>query len=65
MNGDAQRIKQHGWILFFKFFSDKDQELELLDDNCKLPIPAEKKDIWKRSTTRNRSFIRSRGSLLG
>ena len=41
LNGDAQRIEQLGWMLFFKIFSDKDQELELLDDNCKSPIPSE------------------------
>ncbi len=41
MNGDAQRIEQLGWLLFFKIFSDKDQELELLDDNYKSPIPNE------------------------
>ena len=41
LNGDAQRIEQLGWMLFFKIFSDKDQELELLDDKYKSPIPAE------------------------
>ena len=41
LNGDAQRIEQLGWMLFFKIFSDKDQELELLDDNYKSPIPEE------------------------
>lgn len=41
LNGDAQRIEQLGWMLFFKIFSDKDQELELLDDNYKSPIPTE------------------------
>lgn len=41
LNGDAQRIEQLGWMLFFKIFSDKDQELELLDDKYKSPIPTE------------------------
>jgi type I restriction enzyme M protein len=41
LNGDAQRVEQLGWMLFFKIFSDKDQELELLDDNYKSPIPEE------------------------
>lgn len=41
LNGDAQRIEQLGWMLFFKIFSDKDQDLELVDDNYKSPIPAE------------------------
>lgn len=41
LNGDAQRIEQLGWMLFFKIFSDKDRELEELSDNYKSPIPAE------------------------
>lgn len=41
LNGDAQRIEQLGWMLFLKIFSDKDRELELIDDHYKSPIPAE------------------------
>ncbi|MBI1763891.1 MAG: N-6 DNA methylase [Acidobacteria bacterium] len=41
LNGDAQRIEQLGWMLFFKIFSDKDKELELTDDSYKSPIPDE------------------------
>ena len=41
LNGDAQRIEQLGWMLFLKIFSDKDKELELLDDNYASPIPDE------------------------
>ena len=41
LNGDAQRIEQLGWMLFLKIFSDKDKELELLDETYKSPIPAE------------------------
>ena len=39
LNGDAQRIEQLAWMLFFKIFSDKDKELELLDENYESPIP--------------------------
>ena len=39
LNGDAQRIEQLGWMLFLKIFSDKDKELEILDDNYTSPIP--------------------------
>lgn len=51
LNGDAQRIEQLGWMLFLKIFSDKDRELELLNDNYKSPIPTElhwikKKGNW-------------------
>jgi type I restriction enzyme M protein len=45
INGDAQRIEQLGWMLFLKIFDDKDQELELLDDSYKSPIP--KKYQWR------------------
>lgn len=41
LNGDAQRIEQLGWMLFLKIFSDKDKELELLDDSYTSPIPDE------------------------
>lgn len=40
LNGDAQRVEQLGWMLFLKIFSDKDLELELLDDTYTSPIPA-------------------------
>ncbi|MFD2717427.1 N-6 DNA methylase [Hymenobacter monticola] len=47
LNGDAQRIEQFAWMLFFKIFSDKDQELELMDDAYQSPIPAEYRwDAW-------------------
>ena len=39
LNGDAQRLEQLGWMLFLKVFCDKDQELELMDDNYTSPIP--------------------------
>ena len=39
LNGDAQRIEQLGWMLFLKIFSDKDKELEMMDDSYKSPIP--------------------------
>ena len=38
---DALRISQLGWMLFLKIFSDKDKELELLQDDYRSPIPAE------------------------
>ena len=51
LNGDAQRIEQLGWMLFLKIFSDKDKELELLNDNYTSPIPdlfhwVKEKDNW-------------------
>lgn len=41
LNGDAQRIEQLGWMLFLKVFSDKDKELEILNDEYESPIPDE------------------------
>jgi len=41
LNGDAQRIEQLGWMLFLKIFSDKDKELEMMDENYESPIPDE------------------------
>ena len=38
---DELRILQLGWMLFLKIFSDKDKELELLDDDYTSPIPPE------------------------
>lgn len=38
---DELRILQLGWMLFLKVFSDKDKELELLDDDYTSPIPPE------------------------
>jgi type I restriction enzyme M protein len=39
LNGDAQRVEQLGWMLFLKIFSDKDLELELMDESYTSPIP--------------------------
>ena len=36
---DDSRIQQLGWMLFLKIFSDKDKELELLQDDYTSPIP--------------------------
>jgi type I restriction enzyme M protein len=38
---DELRILQLGWMLFLKIFSDKDKELELIQDDYISPIPAE------------------------
>lgn len=45
LSGDGQRIEQLAWMLFIKIFDDKDQELEMLDDKYKSPIP--KKYKWR------------------
>jgi len=38
---DELRILQLSWMLFLKIFSDKDKELELLNDDYESPIPAD------------------------
>jgi len=39
VSGDAQRIEQLGWMISLKILDDKDQELELLNENYISPIP--------------------------
>ncbi|WP_071516116.1 class I SAM-dependent DNA methyltransferase [Geitlerinema sp. PCC 9228] len=39
VDGDAQRIGQLGWMLFYKKFSDQDKELELSEDDYESPVP--------------------------
>ncbi|PMC35737.1 hypothetical protein CJ195_18335 [Bacillus sp. UMB0899] len=41
VDGDAQRIAQLVWMIFLKIFADKEEELELLEDNYQSPIPEE------------------------
>jgi len=41
LNGDAQRIEQLGWMIFIKVFSDKEKELELMEDKYVSPLPSE------------------------
>lgn len=39
VDGDAQRIGQLGWMVFFKIFSDLEIETELEDDAYESPVP--------------------------
>lgn len=44
---DELRILQLGWMLFLKVFSDKDKQLEILEDDYVSPIPEELHwDAW-------------------
>jgi len=45
VDGDAQRISQLCWMFFLKIIDDQDQELELLQDGYRSPIP--KKLRWQ------------------
>lgn len=45
VDGDAQRISQLCWMFFLKIIDDQDQELELLRDGYRSPIP--KKLQWR------------------
>lgn len=40
VDGDAQRIGQLGWLLFFKIYSDSEAEAELEDLSYESPVPA-------------------------
>jgi type I restriction enzyme M protein len=39
IDGDAQRISQLCWMFFLKIIDDQDQELELLKDGYRSPVP--------------------------
>ena len=40
VDGDAQRISQLCWMFFLKIIDDQDQELELLKEGYRSPVPA-------------------------
>jgi type I restriction enzyme M protein len=40
VDGDAQRISQLCWMFFLKIIDDQDQELELMQDGYRSPIPS-------------------------
>jgi type I restriction enzyme M protein len=45
VDGDAQRISQLCWMFFLKIIDDQDQQLELMQDGYRSPIP---KDLrWR------------------
>src|SRR3954471_4323541 len=39
VDGDAQRISQLVWLFFLKIVDDREEELDLTEDNYKSPIP--------------------------
>ena len=39
VDGDAQRISQLVWMFFLKIFDDREEELELLEDDYQSPLP--------------------------
>lgn len=39
VSGDAQRIEQLGWMISLRILDDKDQELELLQEDYVSPVP--------------------------
>src|ERR1700733_4983809 len=45
VDGDAQRISQLCWMFFLKIMDDQDQELELLNNDYRSPLP--KKYQWR------------------
>ena len=45
VDGDAQRISQLCWMFFLKIIDDQDQQLELMQDGYRSPIP--KKFQWR------------------
>ena len=39
LDGDAQRLSQLCWMFFLKIIDDQDQQLEVMQDNYRSPIP--------------------------
>jgi type I restriction enzyme M protein len=39
VDGDAQRLSQLCWMFFLKIIDDQDQQLEMMQDNYRSPIP--------------------------
>lgn len=39
VDGDAQRISQLVWLFFLKIIDDREEEIELMEDNYKSPLP--------------------------
>ena len=39
VDGDAQRISQLVWMFFLKIYDDREEEIELLEDDYKSPLP--------------------------
>src|SRR5271156_4855903 len=39
IDGDAQRISQLCWMFFLKIIDDQDQQLEMMQDGYRSPIP--------------------------
>src|SRR5689334_8973234 len=39
VDGDAQRLSQLCWMFFLKIIDDQDQQLELMQDNYRSPVP--------------------------
>ncbi|WP_375403992.1 N-6 DNA methylase [uncultured Sphingomonas sp.] len=54
VDGDAQRISQMVWMIFLKIYDDREEELELTEDNYLSPIP--EKYRW-RNWAQNREGI--------
>src|ERR1700728_3291622 len=46
VDGDAQRISQLCWMFFLKIIDDQDQQLEMMQDGYRSPIPKELR--WRR-----------------
>jgi type I restriction enzyme M protein len=46
VDGDAQRISQLCWMFFLKIIDDQDQQLELMQDGYRSPIPKLRWRAW-------------------
>ena len=51
VDGDAQRISQLVWMFFLKIYDDREEEIELLEDNYKSPLPEHLR--WRNWASKN------------
>lgn len=60
VDGDAQRISQLVWLFFLKILDDREEELELIDDDFQSPLPDHLR--W-RNWARNKEGLTGEGLL--
>jgi type I restriction enzyme M protein len=65
VDGDAQRVGQLGWLLFYKIFSDLELQTELLQDDYTSPVPGRLRwETWADETSAGAGHVPTGDELL-
>ena len=65
VDGDAQRVGQLGWMLFYKIFSDLELQTELLQDDYTSPVPGRLRwETWADETAAGAGNVPTGDELL-